>query len=264
MNPEIQRPFFARKENPAGVYKIHFGPQWYYIGSSKNIRIRIMNWITRLRSRTNKNKKIKQLYQEVPYVKFEIVEITEKGKQKEREDFHIKNKWDDPFLLNYSPNAESNFGVKHDRHGKFESIRPRQKGKKIALFTKDNIFVGHFDRICDALDVVGCGNSTFYRFWKGNHSQVKGHKFKLIDESGQYIEPTPFVSKKKPPKPTKPKGINSPAKLVIKYTKSGIEVERYKSMGEASQKNGIDRSNMRKLIKGIKKKSYHGFVYKLG
>jgi|SRR5580693_229929 hypothetical protein len=261
MESKFQRPVFARKENPAGVYKIHFGPDWYYIGSSQKLKTRIITWVAKLKGGINKNKKIKQLYPEVPYIKFEILEITKLGEHKKKEGEYLRQHWDNPFLLNYSPDSESNFGVKHDRHGKFDSNRPRHKGKKIALFKADGELVKHFERISDMADALQCDESSIRKFLAGSASIVKGHKFKLIADDGSYVEPKPFISKKPPLKPKKPKGPMTESKIVYEKDKFGTVIQTYPSIKKAAVALGSDVKNFRRKVLNGRTGYYKGYFY---
>lgn len=129
-----------------------------------------------------------------------------------------------------------------DLHGNF--VKKFQYKKEAALFIGDK----DGDRINE--------------FLRGKASFVKGYRFKEIDDEGNFIEPTPFISKKPPLKPKKIKQQATPGKLLIKYTTEGVEVERFESIGSAAKNMMADKRMFRRQINKSPRNYYKGYIFK--
>lgn len=252
------QPKIGRGKYPPGVYKIIFDGQYFYIGSSVNMKSRITQWKVRLRSGTNKNKRIRELFKKSKEIKFEILEVS--VNHKEREDFYIKSNWNNPYLLNMCPNAHNNIGLKNLPR---ESML-RRGGKPIAAFDLNWNFIERFDYIADANKKVGLGSSKISSFLNGKCQYIKGYKFKLINEDGSYVEPKPFISKKPPLKPKRIKQPITPSKEIIKFSIDGNEIERFSSMRQLVKHLEVNRGNIKKILNGKRSKTgyYKGYIYR--
>lgn len=126
--------------------------------------------------------------------------------------------------------------------------RPSQKIKKpIAIFDSEWNFIEKFDYPLDLTVKYRIDSSNINDFLKGKRSVVSGYKFKLIDESGNYMEPIPFISKKKP-KIIRVKNPVTPAKKVMKYDINGTFICEYQCIRDAANSVGKDKKQFRKQV----------------
>lgn len=123
-------------------------------------------------------------------------------------------------------------------------VKKFQYKKEAALFIGDN------------------DNKRINEFLKGKSSFVKGYRFKEIDDDGNFIEPTPFISKKPPLKPKKIKKQGTPGKPLIKYTTDGVEIERFDSIGSAARNMMADKRMFRRQLNKSKRNYYKGYIFK--
>lgn len=98
--------------NKSCVYRMTINNSSYYIGSTSNLVRRICQYKYALKKKLV-NTKVEHLLADVSLVEFTIVEIV-KDRQllKHREDVYIKKNWGNPELLNRSPSAFGNKGLK--------------------------------------------------------------------------------------------------------------------------------------------------------
>lgn len=246
-----------------GVYKISFDDAYYYIGSSVDLRSRFIGWRTRMKAGTNKNKKIREIIKHTDVIEFTILELVEHiDDLRAKESFYINTYWDDPLLLNYCPNGDSNKGIRWNEEDLKNRKRATFFAKPVAIFNKDGILVKRFDFIIDAAKYLNIDRRDITKYLKGRRSTLKGFSIKLIGKNEEYIEPAPFLSKKKPPKSPRVKQPNTPSKEIIKYSLSGIELNRYTSINQAAKSMNTDKRNFKKLIKKSPKSYYKGFIWK--
>lgn len=126
--------------------------------------------------------------------------------------------------------------------------RPTQKVKKpIAIFDAEWNFIEKFDYPLDITAKYGIDRNLINEFLKGKSSIAKGFKFKLIDEKGDYIEPIPFISKKKP-KVIRIKNPVTPAKKVMKYDLNGNFICEYQCIRDAANSIRKDKKQFRKQV----------------
>ncbi len=256
-------PEFLRGQRPMGVYKISFDDQCFYIGSSIDLRQRFIGWKTRMRDGTNKNKKIRALVKSAAIIRFEVVEFVEKAEElRDRETYYIDIDWENPLLLNYCPSGNNNKGIRWSEEDLKNRTRPTFFAKPVAVFDGQDNLVNKFDFIADAAKYLNINRREIRDYLQGRRGTLKGHSLKLISKEGGYIEPTPFVSKRKPARPPKLKQPNTPSKEIIKYSLDGNEVSRYQSINLAAKAMGIDKSNFKKMVKKSKKGYYKGFIWK--
>lgn len=254
-------PTFERKTRPSGVYRINFRDNYFYIGSSFDLRKRFISWKTNLKRGVNKNKKMRAIAAQSGVISFEVIEFIDKHDDvRVRESFHINQHWDNPFLLNYCPTGDSNKGIRWSDEDLKSRVRVKFFAKPIAVF-KDGNLVKKFDFIVDAASFLEVSSNDIRDFLKGCRSIIKGHTFKLIDKTGNYIEPIPFVSKKKPKK-IKIKKPVTPSKKVAKFDLSGHELEVYDSIFSAAKSVGWDRHNFKKRIKKSQRGYCAGFLWR--
>lgn len=72
--PDFIMPYFKWGEKFAGVYKMIINDEFFYVGSSKNVRQRMWGWRFRISSGKPKNTNIKKMLPVIKTVQFEIIE----------------------------------------------------------------------------------------------------------------------------------------------------------------------------------------------
>jgi len=96
-------------ENRVAVYKITFDCGMFYIGSSLNLARRATQYRYNFYNRNDINKKLKAALNSHNSAVMDIIEVcSDERTLREREDFHIKQNFDNPHILNRSKSAYSN------------------------------------------------------------------------------------------------------------------------------------------------------------
>lgn len=113
-----------------GVYIITFGDGFFYIGSSKNIRLRAIQYKSMIkRGILLHNKKMQQCVDECDSAVFDVLEFCEsQNHAKQLETSIIVNHWGNPMLINRAMSSESNRGISWT----IEENTKRAKQNKIA------------------------------------------------------------------------------------------------------------------------------------
>lgn len=226
------------------VYKITFNHRWYYIGSSVDVKRRLHQWKNAIINNRPKNGKIRQLLPILTHVSFEILRYANKSQdQRIFENEYISKYHNDENCLNLCPDAFTNFGSK--RVGK---VIVKEKKQPIAVFDIKWIFLKRFDYVSEAIKFINCRRDNITDVLKGRASNSNGFKFKLIDATGQFIEPIQFISKKPPTKPKREKQEVTQSKAIIQYNKHGKLIKIHSSVGEAAKEVGSNKSNFRKQL----------------
>lgn len=132
-----------------------------------------------------------------------------------------------------------------------------------AVFNFNFELVDKFQYKADAAAFCKCLGSDINSFLKGKRSHIKGYKFKLIGEDGNFIEPIPFVSKKPPLKPRKEPQPITPSKEIVQFDMNGTEVNRFPSLGIAARYMGASKCVFRAALKKGRPGYYKGFVFKI-
>lgn len=283
----FKKPHVGRKQKPAGVYKMTFDGVRFYIGSSSNLRVRFSTWMTALRRGVNKNKKIRELMKTCYLVEFEIIEIVADGSYKQREGEYIKKYWDDPLLLNYCPNPENCYGIRFSEQDLAARRKPPQveNKKPIAVFNMNWEFIVRFDFVSEAASYLGVKRESIFSFLQGKCGSIANHKVKLVNTTGEYIEPRKFVPKEKVARKkgykfselakqrmreAKQKRIINGTefmpdwnKPIAQYDKDGNCIAVHPSIAATLRAIGCkDRVRLRRLLNGKRVKSIYGFTFK--
>lgn len=135
----------------------------------------------------------------------------------------------------------------------------------MAVFNLSGELVATFRYTKEAAVFAKTKISEINSFLNGECNQVKGFRFKYIDEDGNHIEPKAFLSKRKPPKPPKIAQPTTPSKEIIKMDTFGNKILLLPSLSEAAKHAGSDKANFRKAIQGKRKGRagyYKGFIYR--
>ena len=78
----------------------------YYIGGTKDLKRRMFAWKFNMGHNIRMNSKMVQAFLNTEYIRFSIVEyVTNELDVTNREDWHIRNNFHDPFCLNIHDNA---------------------------------------------------------------------------------------------------------------------------------------------------------------
>lgn len=231
-------------ENKMSVYKLSFDCGMFYIGSSLNMKRRILQYRYNLYNRKDINKKIKAALNSHASAKIEVIEsCVDEKTLRDREDFHIKNNWHDIKLLNRSISAYSNrakktpeeaFAAGNYMRGRKLTDEQRKLWsdvKKGFIITQD-----HRDKISKAK--IGIPLS-------------EDHKKKLSEaKKGRRMSEEQKAARRGK--------TNIP---VDKFDLSGNFVATYQSYLEAGKSIGCQAGHIGEIVNGVYK-SRKGFVFK--
>lgn len=196
-------PPFDRKQNPAGIYKITFNDNWFYIGSSKKLRSRFRTWKVVLTKRQFlKNINIKQILDGVALVKFEIIRVYADEKLiRKAETALLKKNWENPLLLNRCPDGSTNTGMRPYNGQVRVKDKPRLpvgfNRKKIAQFDLQGNLIKIHDSIKAASVYSGVKDDLIRKVFNGRAVSPRKFIFKGVNEDGSFIEPK-YASKVSP------------------------------------------------------------------
>lgn len=136
-----------------------------------------------------------------------------------------------------------------------------KKKVPIAIFDLNWLKLGVFEDISDAAVFVNSDRRRISDFLKGKCGFVKGYKFKLLDENGDFIEPKIFQPKIRVKKVIEKKPV-TPSQKVSRFDINGNFIDSYSSVGEAARSFGYDKKAFRKSVKKSPKGYYRGFIWK--
>ena len=108
---DSEYPKYSSKEQIPGVYKItHVVTDMFYIGSSKDLGSRRITNESALRNFSHKNPNLQELYNFDHELKFEVLELVDKGENVfDREQVYLDKHKDDVGLLNVATDAVASF-----------------------------------------------------------------------------------------------------------------------------------------------------------
>lgn len=111
-------PLFKLLPEIGCVYKVVFSNGCFYIGSTKNLKTRMLAFKSQVHNKIC-NKNIITRCDGLPIIDIQILEpVNNISKLFEREDFYIKSSINNPDILNRSASAFSNKGIKWDSRDK--------------------------------------------------------------------------------------------------------------------------------------------------
>jgi hypothetical protein len=205
-------PTFERKEKPSGVYKITFDNQWFYIGSSKNLRTRFIAWRTMLsHKKWLKSINIKRIWNDVYVVKIEIIRLCLPQKRHLFETQYIQENWDNPLLLNRCPKGDTNTGMRPYIGYKkpIKKVRPKSDYvpvcKKVALFENNGQLIKIFPSRTQAAKELKVSSDAIIKIFAGKRGQFIKYKIKEVADDGSFIDSPIFKPRPNPnPVPNKP------------------------------------------------------------
>lgn len=134
----------------------------------------------------------------------------------------------------------------------------------IGLFDMDWNFIRRYEYKSELAAFLNTDTSRINEFLRGQCEFIRKYKVKEIDDEGNFIEPTPFISKRPPLKPKKIKQAVTPPKPIIRYNLDGVEVQRYNSVSEAAKQFNIDKRSFRNAIRRSPNNFTKGFIWKYG
>lgn len=151
----------------ACVYQMIIGDA-FYIGSTKNIHVRIRSWKQHIVEGISQNRNVTKALENTDKVVFEILEVVTDGEHQKHEEFYLNKYWGDPLLLNLSKNPYTPCGysqteeqkeVRRWARNKY-GVKPEKKpvgfnSKKILQFDKGGNLVQTHKSIRDAAKYVG-------------------------------------------------------------------------------------------------------------
>lgn len=239
------------------VYKLIFNEKWYYIGSTVDAKRRISNWKTLLqRDGFKKNSSMKFILPEVTDVRCEILEIVPDGIwHKEREGLYLEKCFNDELCLNITSDTINGKGRKLALGKKPKPPRGLPTpSKPVAKFDKGGKFIAEYKSIADAARSVDIKTDAITDHLRGRgYKTVKGFIFKLIGESGEYLEHEKY--KDKIPPGRKFYQIDMNDNIVAEFTSV---VEAGRAIGHHSLRANISRI----LNKEPRYRSCRGFTYR--
>lgn len=187
---------FNLTKNVCGVYKVIINDTWFYIGSSVDIRRRLSTWKHHLSGRGKKpyrrNRSIMYIMPIIERVKFEIVElVTDKSSPKIREDFYIKENFDNEFCLNLTPGSISTKGRKLPlgvvrREKKYKP--PPTPKKPVAVFDLRGNCIMKCESIGEATRKTGVKEESIRGIFSGKPVRPRKYVFKPINKDGSIGE----------------------------------------------------------------------------
>ncbi len=271
ITPEFER-------DGAGIYLMKFNTGCFYIGGTNNLRLRFVQWKTRLIAGTRKNIDLLIEFQKATVVEFLILEeVKEKSQLRHRENFYIISFWGTRGLMNKAPSAFNNKGMKQSLH----RITPTPKFMQpVAKVGKNETIIEIYQSISECALKNNLRSRSLAPIFKKFGLKCKGDTYRKIDPDGNIIIP-PVVPKKPRPHGYKVseqgrenlrkaaerrKALGLPAlnaKGVLQYSKDGDFIATHNSIADACKHIGLrDTRRMSKQINGRKGKSIYGFVFK--
>lgn len=269
---DIKIPRIA-KSSYAAVYQMTIDDKWIYIGSSINIRKRLIHWICALKSGKHyKNKNIRQVVGSESKIRFNILEkVANKSTIRLRETHHLSCQKDNPLLLNRCPEGHTNAGIRPyfgqvlKEYKKSDYIVPK---KPIAQFYANGTFIQIFPSITSAATELKIKTSAIHKILNGKQGLHKGTTFKLVNPDGSYQEPLKFI-----PKPNlggcrlveiskgKFGSLNHKSRAIAAYTQDGALLKKFEAVLEAERILGIKSQNIHAVLSG-KRKTVKGLTFK--
>lgn len=276
---DFTMPGMLQKPILAGVYKMTFDGAKFYIGGAQNLNIRFHKWKHMLTVGEFKNFQVKEAYQGCSSVKMEVVEIvTDLGLLDARETFHIQSHWGNLNLLNRSPMASTNQGLKWTDQ-QIEILRNRT-GQPVGKYDKDGNLMATYGTVREAIDENKLGRTEILRVFKWHGRSSRGFIYKRLDADGRPIEPP--IKPKKQRSPRNPLSVEARQRMsiaqqkkvkdgnftlpihskpIIKYDENRTEIERFRSMRHAAQSVGADEKNFKRAITSGRLGYYKGYFY---
>lgn len=278
-------PKIKSKEPVSAIYKMSFAGDYFYIGSSSNIKHRMWNWKYKLNSGVKKNYLVSAAFENSTTVTFEIIEFVDKSSDARiREDFYLKKFWGDKKLLNRTDSAFGNVGIKWTKEQIIKKPIVKSSSKKVAKFDKGGCLINIYDSRLDAAIDIGVDPSRIRKCLKKYGHSVNGFIYKDVDDNGGFIE-APIIPRKKGgrkvgsklPQQTIDKMRKTQQKKVamgdylqpthskkmIKYDMSGSILAEFPSIGAAAKSMEADVKNFKKSLKKGRPGYYKGFIWKV-
>lgn len=261
---EFILPEFEYGKNKIGIYQIWFNEQWFYIGSSKNLRARFRCWKSKIKTGSlNKHLNIKQILPFIHSIRFDILkEYKHPSYLRRMETMYIKTNWDNPYFLNRCPDGDTTKGMR-PYNGyikpipKLKGIPEYMKPKKVAVFSNDGDLIEITKSKSELERKYKIKHNHVNHIINGERGQPINFKIKMVDDFGNYIEPIKFIKKQKAARKSK---FNKP---VIQKTLSGEIVSVYNDFRIAAKSIGVSSTYIHHLLKRCGKEwTAKGYIFK--
>lgn len=238
--------------NYRAVYKIVINENWFYYGSSVNLKSRLSQWRYKFNTgNLHKNRSMLFIFPQVNTVRFEVIEqVPLQTDPKSVEDKYIKLHHENPLCLNISydsfksiKNGKLPYGVTLKEKVKSTYIAPK---KKIAQF-KNGVLIKIHESIRATVRELGIRDTCINGIIKGERGLYKGFDFKQVLEDGAIIDHPAFI-----PKPQVLFGgkIYNPAKPVNQIDIHGNIVDTHPDFRTAAKRIGVSSRYLYSLISG--------------
>lgn len=193
----------SRKLNFCGIYMlVNYVNNKKYIGSSKHIGQRLWEHRSNLRHNKHDNAHLQNAWNKYGECNFNyiILEKCSEDKQYEREQYYIdtlKPEYNICIEVAKNPPSSIESRIKQSNTRKrlmAEGIIPITNNKPVYVYYKDGSFIGKWESIRKAAEVLGVHYSSACNVFKGRYSQVKGYKF--FNEEQSNMQPFEKPSRK--------------------------------------------------------------------
>lgn len=244
--PKLQHGF-----NPPAVYRIDFDNNFFYVGSTKKLKTRMASWRTIMRREKFPSKAFREYIKGATSGVMKILEITTIESLQERETFHIRENFYDPFFLNQSANGYTVGRRELKPIPKY--LQRKKKGKKktnkkiwayskgVIQFDLQGNYIMSHACISDAAKHIGVDSTTISGHIKTKwlRGVLGKHVFRVVGDNSPWV----LKAKQEYEKPPIP---DLPGKPVIDLN-TGVF---YYSAREVSEVTGIKEKQLYKMLGG--------------
>jgi group I intron endonuclease len=119
----------------SGIYRIDLGNDWFYIGSSVDLKKRNSEHYRRLKRQSHENYKMQNIWNKYQLLDFIILEQCTKHELLNREQFYLDQYFDNPKNVNICSTAQSWLGNVHSAETKAK-ISATSKGRIPSVSTR--------------------------------------------------------------------------------------------------------------------------------
>ena len=182
---------YGSRNRISGVYMIVFDSQYYYIGSSVDLKRRFGSWKFNLIHGVLKNSKIKFIINEVSTVNFYVLEYCDESMIKEVENAQIQFSINDIDNLNIESNPINANGVTFRYNQAIKIKKEITPSKKVGQFDiNGNLIIVH-DSLGKAAIFNGISkkrSNIISKIALGKKGMYKNFVFKFMGNDGNFIE----------------------------------------------------------------------------
>ena len=166
--------------NNSCVYKLVFDDGSFYIGSTKNMRVRIAKYRYDFKHPERLSFKMYTAFNINKSVSFEIIMITTPINHLHQENLFIKKYWNDSLLLNTSSDSRKPEGKRGKQHRLYKKGvgTVNDKKKKIIQYNLMGKRVGEFESCNAAARAIKSSSSNISRVANGKRMSAMGYVFR--------------------------------------------------------------------------------------